>query len=151
MWRCVLLLVALGLIACDAPKGKTASQIQAEAEQVAPLEDFSALGVEMFPSENGLATKDAPADSIVATSNAEGVTLDAFRTTNSPAKDVAVFYMARLTEPVETEAGGVISIEGVNRSGDRVRVTASEKSGRTAFTVSVRKSSGLDKTPTEKP
>lgn len=146
------LLAALLLLGgCSEPQGKTASQIQAEAEQAQKAEDFSALGVEMFPSENGLAVDGSGAESIVATSSAEGLTLDAYRVTKSPAKEVAVFYMSRLSEPVNDEVGGVVSVEGVNRDGNRVRVTASEKDGRTAFTVSVKKQTASDQTPESQP
>jgi hypothetical protein len=151
MWRLLILVAVCAAFGCDGPKGKTASQIQAESEQSSILEDFSAMGVEMFPSKNALATDDAPSESVVATASAEGVTLDAFRVTKEPAKEVAIFYMSRLTEPVETEAGGVIAIEGISKEGDRVRVTASEKDGQTAFTVSVKKQTAPEKTPPDSP
>lgn len=151
MWRLLILVAILGVIGCDGPQGKTASQIQAESEQSSTIEDFTSLGVEMFPSENALATKDAPSESVVATANAEGVTLDAFRVTKAPAKEVAAFYMSRLAEPVETQVGDVVAVEGVSKDGDRVRVTASEKGGKTSFAVSVKKQSVPEQTPPDSP
>lgn len=149
------LLVFLIAVGCGGPPGKTAAEIQREAEQAPkPTEDVAQLGrelgIEVFKSTAAL---DGGGMDGVATVDKDGITLDAYRHTTESVDDVAAFYKARVVEPIETRAGGAVVVEGLNTRGERILITANEakgKQGGTLFVITVTRSAA-DQMPKDSP
>lgn len=150
-WAVLVGCSLLFAVGCAAPAGKTAAEIQREAQNsTPPKEDLAQLGrelgVEVFPSTPAF-------EGGVATVSKDGVTIDAYRHTTHSVTEVANFYKGHLIEATDSTAGGAVLVEGLNNQGHRVRISANRAKGAqggTLFAITVTKSAE-DQKPTDSP